>query len=232
MNGIHQEIAAHTERGKVAGPHPCNWPPSIPQHFGIAITTVDGQEFVGRRGRHRLLHPERVQGVHADAGAGHGGRPALEQGRPRAIGHCRSTRSSSWSASRASRAIPSSMPAPSPWPTCCWPGTEPKEIERRDRAGRPLLAPVTSRIVIDEARRPLGNRDRLPQLCAGPVHADLRQARPSGRARAGRLFPPLRARHDLPAALARRPVPGRRRTQLRRRDARWFRAARRGASTR
>ena len=45
VNDIHQEIAARTERGKVA-----DYIPPLaevdPQHFGIAITTVDGQEFV------------------------------------------------------------------------------------------------------------------------------------------------------------------------------------------
>ena len=45
VNDIHQEIAARTERGKVA-----DYIPPLaevdPQCFGIAITTVDGQEFV------------------------------------------------------------------------------------------------------------------------------------------------------------------------------------------
>ena len=45
VNDIHQEIAARTERGKVA-----DYIPPLaevdPQHFGIAIATVDGQEFV------------------------------------------------------------------------------------------------------------------------------------------------------------------------------------------
>ena len=45
VNDIHQEIAVRSERGKVA-----DYIPPLaevdPQHFGIAITTVDGQEFV------------------------------------------------------------------------------------------------------------------------------------------------------------------------------------------
>ncbi|RLP24817.1 glutaminase [Mesorhizobium sp. YM1C-6-2] len=45
VNEIHQEIAARTERGKVA-----DYIPPLaevdPAHFGIAVTTVDGQEFV------------------------------------------------------------------------------------------------------------------------------------------------------------------------------------------
>ena len=45
VNDIHREIAARSERGKVA-----DYIPPLaevdPQHFGIAITTVDGQEFV------------------------------------------------------------------------------------------------------------------------------------------------------------------------------------------
>ncbi len=45
INEIHQEIAARTERGKVA-----DYIPPLaevdPAHFGIAVTTVDGQEFV------------------------------------------------------------------------------------------------------------------------------------------------------------------------------------------
>src|SRR5690349_8372798 len=45
VNEIHQEIAARTERGKVA-----DYIPPLaevdPAHFGIAVTTVDGEEFV------------------------------------------------------------------------------------------------------------------------------------------------------------------------------------------
>ena len=45
INEIHQESAARTERGKVA-----DYIPPLaevdPAHFGIAVTTVDGQEFV------------------------------------------------------------------------------------------------------------------------------------------------------------------------------------------
>jgi glutaminase len=45
VDEIHQEIAARTERGKVA-----DYIPPLaevdPAHFGIAVTTVDGQEFV------------------------------------------------------------------------------------------------------------------------------------------------------------------------------------------
>lgn len=45
VDDIHQEIAARTERGKVA-----DYIPPLaevdPAHFGIAVTTVDGEEFV------------------------------------------------------------------------------------------------------------------------------------------------------------------------------------------
>ena len=45
VNDIHKEIAARTERGKVA-----DYIPPLaevdPAHFGIAVTTVDGEEFV------------------------------------------------------------------------------------------------------------------------------------------------------------------------------------------
>lgn len=45
VDDIHREIAAYTERGKVA-----DYIPQLaevdPRHFGIAVTTVDGREFV------------------------------------------------------------------------------------------------------------------------------------------------------------------------------------------
>jgi glutaminase len=45
VDGIHTEIAARAERGKVA-----NYIPQLaevdPGHFGIAVTTIDGQEYV------------------------------------------------------------------------------------------------------------------------------------------------------------------------------------------
>ena len=104
-----------------------------------------------RRQRRAVLDPEHLEGVHADAGARQDRRPAVAAGRPRAVRQPRSTPSSSSNTSRAFRAIPSSMPAPSPSPTLILSGPSAARGAGRNSALHAVSSPTIPRSSIDEA---------------------------------------------------------------------------------
>ncbi len=176
VNGIHQEIAAQTERGKVADyiPELAAVDPAAVRHRPRTGGRAGGR---GRRGRHRLLHPERVQVFTLTLALGRvgdrlwnrvGREPSgtpfnsmvqleREQGKPR-------NPFINAGAIAVADVLLSRAPA------------------EGDRSARSCSSSASWRATIDRrrrARRPLGGRNRLPQRRACPLHAFLRQARPS-----------------------------------------------------
>ncbi len=177
VNDIHREIAVAHRAGKVA-----DYIPQLaavdPKHFGIADHDGGRAGVRGRRGRYRLLDPEHLQGVHADACARHGRRPALEPGRPRAIGH--SVQLDRPARARAGQAAQSLHQCRRHRGGRRAAGRAPAEGgDRRDRAVRPL--PGGRRDHRHRpARRPLGDAtrasaiSRLPSSCAPSASSIIR----------------------------------------------------------
>ena len=184
-----------------------------------------------RRCRDRLLDPEHLQGLHADAGARQGRRRPVEAGRARAVGHrlqldrpARARAGMPRNPFINAGAIVVSRPGPG----------RPRAARRRSArsCGSCAILADDETIAIDHEVARSEAADRLPQFRARQFHALLRQAATSGRAGARRLFPPMRAGDELPPARQGRPVPGRGRAQSADRAAPSSRASGRGASMR
>ena len=204
VSEIVDEMRQMPDRGEVA-----DYIPELarvdPKSFGLVVIDAEGNVASRRRRRRAVLDPEHLQGVHADAGARQDRQPAVGAGRPRAFGKPVQLHRPAGARAR--------HPAQS---------VHQRRRHRRHRrdpvgasaargAGRdPALHAVPRRRPFDRHRpggRRIGAAHRLSQRGARQLHEVVRGAGKSGRAYAGRLLPPLRHCHVVPAARRGRPLP-------------------------